>query len=173
MVVSQVDPLVRWSDWRKRRDELIDKAQYFRVGNFPSVVTSAWIEQLASLVEKKTPRSELQRAFDKTIRTWTLEHSRALDLMNDRMRILRKKRLDVLGTLLLGRGGAVLAKEIERIMPSIKELVRKYWNLMPLWTAFIPFITQKNRKMHFFSLCYAYPLYVEGIFDKVIRLLIS
>ncbi|SRR6266566_6337631 len=171
MIVSQVEPLVKWSDWRRRRKELIDKARYFKVGIFPSLITSAWIEHLATLVEKKTPRAELERAFDKTIRTWKIEHSRAKDIMNDGMRILRKRRLNELENLLLGKGGEVLEKEIERIMPSIQELVRNYWNLMPLWTAFMPFVRKKDRRMHFFSMCYGYPLYVEGIFDEVIRLL--
>jgi hypothetical protein len=160
--------LVKWSNWRKRRRELIDKARYFNSGQLPTPITSQWIRRLADLVRKKTPVTELETAFDKTLRTWKIEHSHARDLATEQSSQLRRARLDEISYIVF-HGGKALEKEINTITPTVQELVYNSWNLMPLWKAFLPFI--KDRRMHFFAMCYGYPLYVEGVFDQAVRLL--
>ena len=151
-----------WKNWRERQRELRDLAGFFEFTK--NKVTAEWIRLLAKEMGSGTSSAVLETDFRDTLAAWKLDFAGNNEL--------RRKRLDsVAGIIFKAVETGKLNTVIGTLLPILGELGENASTLVPLAVAFEPFKRKGDRRMHFYEMCFHYPLYVEGVFDEAIRLL--
>ena len=132
--------------------------------------TAKWIKHLSETIAlPKVTVEEFNLAYTEVLDAFRVEYIGSDGNSKYRERCFQAY-INLFGTIIIGKGTKTVYDTLESLFPAFQTKAQTLMNIQEIYQALIN-SNKLTEKRKYYSLCLVYVLFVEGIYDEVIRIL--